>query len=90
MEILDAYTLRRMLPRVVAGAIVLTISWPLMKFFVTLSNDLGYGIQSLLYAPFHGISDSIKTSNMFEDLTAAGGMLLLGFFGILSFLGQQP
>jgi hypothetical protein len=87
MDILDAYTIRKMLPRVVAGAIILTLSWPLMRFFVTLSNDLGYGIGSLLNAPFAGLTDSFHTGNIFTDLGAAIGGLALGFFGLLSFIG---
>lgn len=87
MDILDAYTIRKMLPRVVAGAIILTISWPLMRFFVILSNDLGYGVGNLLNAPFSGIGTSFHTGNVFTDIGAFIGGLSLGFFGLLSFVG---
>lgn len=88
MEILDAYTMRKMLPRVVAGAIIVSISWPLMRFFVVLSNDLGYGIQYLLYSPFSGIKDSINTTNVLDQLGLAIGGIAIGFFGLLTFLGM--
>lgn len=87
MELLDAYTIRKMLPRVVTGAIILTISWPLMRFFVLLSNDLGYGVGNLLWAPFSNLKDTINTGGILQSLIGAVALLTLGWFGLLSFLG---
>ena len=42
---LDAYTVRKMLPRLAAAAILIQISWPLFKFGIDLSNDLGQGVR---------------------------------------------
>jgi hypothetical protein len=91
MEILDAYTIRKMLPRVLIAAIGITLSWQLMRFLVILSNDLGYGVESLLYSPFHGISDTINSggfaNQLLGGLAAAIGLATLGFFGLLTFAG---
>jgi hypothetical protein len=95
MDILDAYTIRKMLPRVVAGAIILTISWPLMRFFVTASNDLGYGVGYLLSSPFAGITDASKlvgggaagANSLLASFAASAGIAVIGFFGLLSFVG---
>lgn len=51
-EIMDAYTIRKVLPRILISAVVITLSWPLMQLAVTLSNDLGVGIRALIYQPF--------------------------------------
>ncbi len=92
-DILDAYTIRKMLPRVIAGAIILTLLWPILQFFVTLSNDLGYGIGSLLWGPFKGLTNHINIFNdsfgssilqgVVESLTIGA----LGFMGLLTFFG---
>lgn len=50
----EAYTVRKMLPKIVAAVILLQFSFVLTKFAIDISNDLGKGIQALLYAPFGG------------------------------------
>jgi hypothetical protein len=60
-ELLDAYTLRKVLPRILIAAVGITLSWQLMEFFVTLTNDLGYGVRHLTSAPFgHLGGDSLN------------------------------
>ncbi|HET9850412.1 MAG TPA: hypothetical protein VFP35_02195 [Candidatus Saccharimonadales bacterium] len=55
--LLDAYSLRKMLPRLVAAVILMQLSWVILKFAVDVSNDLGVGIRDLMYAPFGGQSN---------------------------------
>jgi hypothetical protein len=76
LEILDAYTLRKTLPRLLIAAIAITLSWPLMRFLIQLSDDLGFGVRHLIYAPFSKLSDTI-------DLSFGGGVVdqFLGFAG---------
>jgi|GEM_PF-1958329 len=97
MEILDAYTLRKVLPRILIVAIGITLSWPLMQLAVTVANDLGIGIRALIYQPFEHLHNTISLSlngnNGFDFLfggigAAAGfigfaGWLLFGGLGIL-------
>lgn len=89
MEILDAYTIRKAVPRVLVAAIAVTLSWELMQFAVTLSNDLGYGIRFLIYEPFvrAGIEPfSLDLSGSFLlNLIGAGAIAILGIFGVLSY-----
>ncbi len=66
MEILDAYTIRKTLPRILVAAVAITLSWPLMNFAVTLSNDLGFGVRNLITAPFDDISNTIHL-DLFGD-----------------------
>ncbi len=51
---LDAYTLRKAIPKLVAAVILIQLSWFLVKFAIDFTNDLGHGIQALMYAPFGG------------------------------------
>jgi hypothetical protein len=73
-ELLDAYMLRKTLPRLLIAAIGITLSWPLMNFAVTLSNDLGFGIRHLIYGPFTNLGNNI-------DLNFSGGAIekIFGF-----------
>ncbi len=58
MEILDAYTIKKTLPRLLVAAIGITISWPLMNFAVTASDVLGIGVRHLIYYPFTQIHNA--------------------------------
>lgn len=55
-EILDAYTVKKVLPRLVMAIIGIALSWEIMKFFVSLTNDLGDGIRAIIYYPFNKAS----------------------------------
>jgi hypothetical protein len=68
LEILDAYTIRKILPRLLVAAIGITLSWPLMRFLIQLSDDLGFGVRHLIYAPFANLSDTV-------DLSFGGGIV---------------
>lgn len=88
MEILDAYTIRKALPRVLIAAIAITLSWPLMQFFVNFSNDLGFGIRHLIYAPFTGLSNEFDLTfggSITSTFLGLGGLALLGIMGLLSY-----
>lgn len=76
MEILDAYTIRKVLPRLLIAAIAITLSWQLMHFAVELTNDLGYGIRRLIYTPFSDLDAQIGIN--FGDSFA---LVILGGIG---------
>lgn len=75
-EILDAYTLRKLLPRILISIVFITLSWNIMEFLITLTNDVGNGVRALIYLPFQG--DSIE----FGAITGLTSWLLLGIGGI--------
>ncbi len=52
----DAYTIRKMLPKLVAAVILMQLSWPLVTWVIDVFNDVGKGLQDLLFAPFGGSS----------------------------------
>jgi hypothetical protein len=53
----DAYTVRKMLPKMVIATILMQISWPLFAWVVDIVNDIGNGLGDLMYAPFGGASN---------------------------------
>ncbi len=89
MEFLDAYTVKRAMPRLVAAAVLITLSWPLMGFFVKFTNDLGYGIQQLMYSPFSHFSDTVNFggggATALAVIGGGGAIAALGIFGLLTF-----
>jgi hypothetical protein len=103
MEILDAYTIRKSLPRLLVATVLITLSWPLMKFALDFTNDLGVGIRHLIYAPFAKLDNGLDISfdsgvaNIFFGSLAAGGVAaaapvawfvgLGGIGGLLAYLG---
>ena len=91
MEVFDAYTVRKTLPRLVVAAIGITLSWQLMQFLVELTNAIGYGIRFLIYQPFVNNSELNTTKHgggaAAANLLLIGGFFLLGPIGMLSFVG---
>lgn len=79
LEILDAYTIRKVLPRLIIASIGITLSWEIMEFLITLSNDLGSGIRSIIYAPFATEFDfSVGLAGWLGGLALVGGVTVLG------------
>lgn len=52
----DAYTVKKMLPRLVAGVILIQLSWPIFSWVINIVDDLGRGLADIMYAPFGGSS----------------------------------
>lgn len=53
-QLLDAYTIKKMLPRLVIAVIAMQFSWVLGKWLIGLANDMGVGIKDLMLLPFGG------------------------------------
>jgi hypothetical protein len=86
LEIFNAYTVKKILPRLIFAAIAISLSWQLMQFFVTLTNDLGLAVRNIIYFPFKSFSGGIHTGGATVTLLVGGaGVLALGVFGLLSF-----
>lgn len=86
-EILDAYTIRKVLPRVLIAIIFIALSWNILEFIITLTNDVGNGVRALIYRPFDGMGgvDFGAGVGIVTDLLLAGGLFAMGPLGILSF-----
>jgi hypothetical protein len=88
VEILDAYTVRKVLPRLLFAAIFIALSWDILEFLTSLSNDAGTGIRTLIYAPFQALNKNNELgggSSFVLALIGTGGALAFGWIGLLSF-----
>lgn len=91
MEIFDAYTVKKVLPRMLIAVIGISLSWWLMKFLVELTNDLGIGIRSVIYYPFKSLIEQgtgIQSlgSSLLETMIGAGAFFFLQIGGVLSLI----
>lgn len=88
-ELVDAYTVRKVLPRLLFAAVFVTLSWDVLEFLANLSNDAGNGIRQLIYAPFRDMphGSGIGGGTLFVlTMLGTGGALALGWVGLLSFV----
>ena len=81
----DAYSVKKIMPRIVAAVILISLSWELGKFFVQLSNDLGEGITSLIYS-VPGVGGTVDISIVGGFLSTAGLGIAVGALGIIGLL----
>lgn len=89
-ELVDAYTLRKALPRFIIAAIAITLSWQLLQFLVTVTNQLGLGIRFIIYQPFTGVLNDLgaaagSVGGIGVYLIGSAALYGLGIFGLLSF-----
>lgn len=82
LEILDAYTIRKTLPRLLVGAIGISLSWPIMQFVIDFFNVFGRDIMNLIAVPFNSLENHqeatiITMANPLTVLLVAGGALFV-------------
>ncbi|MBI3624455.1 hypothetical protein HY218_02360 [Candidatus Saccharibacteria bacterium] len=85
---LDAYTVRKIMPRLALAVIGISLSWPIMRGLVILSNDLGNATRGIIQAPFIGLplpSLSVQSQSILTGSFGAG-LFALGPLGMLSFV----
>ena len=95
LEILDAYTVRKVLPRLVIAIIAISLSWEILKFLVTLSNDAGNGVRAMIYQPFRealrgsqfGTAIEIGNWTTFVGFLVGGAAIVaMGIAALFSFI----
>jgi hypothetical protein len=86
--IFDAYTIKKIMPKILIGIIGISVSWYLCKFAIDFFNDLGVGVRSLLYGPFKSLG-TVRFDQGATSLLGIGtgvAIVGLGLIGILSFV----
>jgi hypothetical protein len=53
-QLFDAYTVKKMLPRLAIAVILIQFSWVLSKYTISVVNDIAYGVKQIMAAPFGG------------------------------------
>lgn len=71
----DAYTVRKMLPKLVAAVILMQLSWYLCIYLIQLSNDAGQAIGQLMAVPFGGPA-ALELGALLHRLSASGAVAL--------------
>jgi hypothetical protein len=87
-QILDAYTIKKILPRLIVAIIGIALSWELMKFFVIFTNDLGNGVRHIIYYPFRDMDAKLQlgnTASIAVYLITGAAVLALSVIGLVSF-----
>ena len=69
---IDAYTLRKLLPRLVAAVILIQISFYLFSWVVNVVDDIGEGLFSLLQSIFASGTNKVNINNFYQLLDHAG------------------
>lgn len=79
----DAYTVRKLLPRLVAVVILMQISWPLFTYVIDIVNNLGRGIADIMYLPFGG-ADNMDLWSLLNNAKLGDGTLAAMNWGALA------
>lgn len=75
----DAYTVKKMLPRLVIGVILIQISWPIFSWVINTVDDMGRGLADIMYAPFGG-SDALNLNSVMKPFV--GEAIAFNWVGI--------
>jgi hypothetical protein len=83
-DVFSAYSIKKIMPRLVVAVILIQLSWFLATNFVAVINVVGKGLEELLYAPFGGESavGNIGTiMGKFQALTSSPDAAGIEFMG---------
>jgi|GEM_PF-3560068 len=95
IQLLDAYTARKVAPRLFVGVIGIAFSWDLAQFLCFLFDGLGHSAGTVIYQAFNtsaqqtgvGTAISAAVTQLGAVAGAAGYAYLLGPAGLLSLVG---
>lgn len=75
----DAYTVKKVVPRLLIAAILIQLSWPIFTYMIYAVGQIAWGVEGLLYAPFGG-AENLTLAKIFAraELTTAGATLVFG------------
>jgi len=82
--LIDAYTARKILPRLLIGAILINLSIYIVAFGIDVTNVVGAGLGNLLQAPF---PDSARQLNFNNNAVLSGGTAGNAAKGTLAVVG---
>jgi len=80
-DFVDAYTIKKALPRFVIAVIFISLSWFIVTFLIDITNDIGQGILGIMTAPFGG-ANGISLRSLYDPTAlegvAGGGAVVVG------------
>jgi|GEM_PF-1072644 len=84
LEIFSAYSLKKMLPRLIAAVIFIQLSWFIGTMFIEIINVIGSAIADLIAAPFGGSAKMGTIAAIMNDYNGnTSGVAQLGAFAFL-------
>ena len=81
----DAYTIRKVMPRIIIAVIGIVLSWSIMQYLVDLSNIAGNSMRSLIYFPFTSLKNPVFSAGTLS-VALLGGAAAIGTVGVLGML----
>lgn len=84
LEIFDAYTVKKVLPRLIVAAIGISLSWPIMLFLVTFFNDIGVWAHDIIMYPFKDLYN-----HAIGSIYLGGATIIIGLPAYLIALGPM-
>jgi hypothetical protein len=88
-DVIDAYTIHKVLPRILIAVVGISLSWWLLSFAITFTNDVGTGIRAIIYTPFESLGTTVTLKGGAATVGAIVGtatFLTLGLLGIATFM----
>lgn len=90
--LIDAYTAKKILPRLLVAAILINISIFIVAFAVDITNIAGNGIESLIQAPFHTAACAAQNKHFSAGqscfaLNISGAAADVGGLGVIGLVG---
>lgn len=96
-DLISPYALKKVLPRLVIGAIGIWLSWALVVTYIDIMNDLGKGVEGIMLTPFAEVKEfslqniagiaagpnQVATSGTIFVVLATVGIATGGIFGLL-------
>jgi hypothetical protein len=81
----DAYTVKKVLPKLLIAVIAITLSWDICRYIISLVDDLGTGITNILLSPFKGADViTVKNSTLAIGTFAIAGGAATGIIAALA------
>jgi len=85
-KVFSAYSVKKILPRIVIAAVGIWLSWALVTGYIDLMNILGKGIADLLWTPFEGptnANSSFSAYGLAEVFTPSNGAGAVADFTVI-------
>jgi hypothetical protein len=76
-DLLDAYSIRKILPRLLTGAIAMSLSWVICTFIIELANNLNNWLPDIILTPFQGLYSNgaaLTPTGVLGTIENAGGV----------------
>lgn len=88
--LIDAYTAKKVLPRLLIAAIMINLSIYIVAVLVDVTNIVGQGVGNIITAPLNGVSLSPGgwRLGLFAGASAVSGVAVTGIVAFLAFSGS--